>query len=445
MRPMLRAACLASVVVLCGCPNEVLVLVSDECRDFVEGHCVGERTAKLEELGPCDCAADPVAASGDEELAGALAGGGCVIAAAGTYGSHVVPYGVQLVGEGARVTQLESLVVEGAACKLGVRAGITVPAGALAASLKYVHVQSGASAIVVESDATAVLEGVTAAAAGKYGVEAFDAAAIRVDRTLIVGGGGPGIWAECTGCGCAAPEQLTVLTSLVRDNALLGVSLVGVEAVLADVEIRGTRPDDGFEHGGGMAVSGCAVVAATGLAVVDSADYGVLVDGAVLDVNGARVAGNLRGLWAQHLTGTAAGLTVRNAVFERNRGVGLGIAGSLGDGPVLVQSVDVADTELVGMPCFAGGPGAGSMQVGDGVYWQGASADLRDVTVSSSARVGVLIDGAAAGTLEDVVPDGQSPAIVQVHYASGPQPETVGSTPPILVDDGSILGPDPCR
>jgi hypothetical protein len=268
---------------------------------------------------------------------------------------------------------------------------------------------------------------------------------VSLARSAVIDGAGPGIWAECSNCNCQPTGDVTLHDTLVRGDAVVGISFAAVNAELDNVLVADTHPGSDFQYGGGMAISACAAVSAHGLTVADSADFGVLVDGARLDVDAASFRGNLRGLWAQNLNVSAAGLSVHDVELAANRGFGLGIAGYLGDGPVSVTDTRVTDTLMAGMPCLQGGIGAGSMQVGDGVYWQGVTADFAAVEVRDSARVGVLLDGPAAGTLADVVPTGSSPGIVQVHYAAGPQPDVSGATPAILVDDGSILGPDPCR
>ncbi len=394
--------------------------------------------------------------AGAAELSAALASaaaGSCVKLKDGHFGAVEIPAGVHLVG-----ASLDGVVLDGlsfatgmgaSACRLTVAGQVSVSASD--AQLKYALVDEAPdNAVTVEPGASLTIAGSTISHAQRHGIVAFDTAALQIERSVIIDGAGPGLWLQCTGgCDCAAPPlTLWMRDVVVRRNALSGVSLIGVEADLARVRVAETMVGDNFEAGGGLSVSGCSTLTASGLEIVENADFGLLIDDSDVALGGpaederVEVRGNLRGIWIQHISVSAPHQArIDNAVLTGNIGVGIGFAGSYGDGPITVTHTTISDTLDIALPVLVGGVSASVTCVGDAVHWLGGvEAHLDTVVTSGSGRYGVLIDGPASATLKDVVLTGgdEDLGIVQVNFTDGPQPETLGSTPPIMAtaDDG---------
>ena len=166
---------------------------------------------------------------------------------------------------------------------------------------------------------------------------------------------------------------------------------------------------------------------------------------------GVEINRNLRGIWLQNISTKAShSARVENATLTGNLGIGIGMAGALGEGTISITNTTINDTVGISLPVLVGGVSASVVCTADAVLWlNGIDAHLDHVTTSGSGRVGVLIDGPATGSLKDVVLENgdQNGGIVQVNYLGGPQPETEGSTPPITATEdsqptGGFTGPD---
>jgi hypothetical protein len=190
--------------------------------------------------------------------------------------------------------------------------------------------------------------------------------------------------------------------------------------------------------GGGVAVFTCSNVTATRLRVLDSADYGVLVDGSTAtlgdskDVNGtAEISRNLRGLWIQNIA-DGASVSLHNGTLAANRGVGIGVVGE-SRGIVICRST-ITGTLSQTMPVFDENMLPSSKEVGYGVSWlDGSEVVIEALTLGGSAHQSLLIDGPATGNIMSLtLTDGDEarPPLQQGLMTGGDQP--------LLGDDVSL-------
>jgi hypothetical protein len=277
--------------------------------------------------------------------------------------------------------------------------------------------------------------------AGRYSVSAFDVGAITLQTTVLEQGGGPGLWAQCaTGCDCQSTVDVTLEDTVIRGARLVGLSLVGVDATVSNVIIRDGAVDGAFVPSGGASVSGCAVLTASALQVLDNSGFGVLVDdaSATFQPNGSGssldVAGNQRGLWLQHIgQSESQQLLLDGATVSDNSGVGLGISG--GSVGVTIRSSAIATTTSVTLPVMIDGVSQGAQSVGDGLNWlDGSQVTIDGLTVSASARASVLIDGevGVGSSIATVTLSGgdELKGILQQNFTTGAEQPTVGTNAP---------------
>ncbi len=469
--PWLLTTCLGSLSLLAGCAGEVVVHAGAfgpgpaACEAHIDDLCVGVGTATGDLLGPCPCS-DPVQTVNDaSELHAALGTSGpgdCVFLQDGQYGHVDLPAGVGIEGATVAGVVLGGLTfaggAEASACRLTVEG--TVEVNGDGARLKYVHVTDQPSdGVTVAAGGEVTLEGSTISEATRYGILGTDSGSVTMIRSAVTGGAGPGIWMQCDGdCDCSgAPPRLTLDQVAVRGNALVGVALLGTRADLTTVQIANTTVGDNFEAGGGLSIARCSDVTATDLRVENNSDFGVLADNSDVTLGGpgsdegVTINGNLRGIWLQNISSKASHTaTIQNATLTGNQGIGIGMAGALGEKSIHISDVTIADTEGISLPNLVGGVSAGVICMADAVLWlNGVEAHLENVTTTGSGRIGVLIDGAATGSLQDVKLTGgdENGGIVQVNYTGGPQPDATGSTPDITVTEdekpaGGFVGPD---
>ncbi|RLB64281.1 MAG: hypothetical protein DRI90_04945 [Deltaproteobacteria bacterium] len=459
-----------SLFLLNGCAGNVLVELPpgppdpEGCRTTSAGVCIGVDTAVGDMLGPCPCSNSPVTVSNTPELETALSAAGsgdCISLNDGHYESVALPSGVRIVGasfDGVVLGGLSLASGTGAsACRLTVTGPITVESSD--ALLKYTSITgSNTDGVTLESDGSLTIAGSTISKATRYGIVAVDGGALDISRSVIAENNGPGIWMQCDGdCDCATQPRVSIREVAVRENSLVGVALLGTEAELDTVRIADTTVGANFEAGGGLSIARCSDVTAHGLQVEDNSDFGILVDNSDVSLGGPgasqglEINRNLRGIWLQNISTKASHFAqIRNATLTGNQGIGIGMAGALGEGSISIADTTISDTAGIALPNLVGGVSAGVICMADGILWlNGVEANLDNVTTSGNGRIGVLIDGPATGSLKNILLTGgdEDGGIAQVNYLGGPQPEIEGTTPPITATEdsspaGGFVGPD---
>ncbi len=445
---------------LLGCSSEP-VLSPSPCPDAdqISGVCVGVPPNDL--CGGDSCTegvvcASVVAAHSDAELtskAAAASSGDCLALAPGHYGAVSLPGGVSLLGRSADAVMVDSItmaagagaVVRGLAVgsdgvevkgATGVRFESIRVTGDPAVSRDGIALDPGSSASVV----TSTIDG-----AGRIGVFAKDAD-VTLDRCIVSGAHFAGVWIQgshCSkDCACESRPTLTIKTSLIRDNHVLGLSAQGAAADLESTYVTNTKPGDTVltaQLGAGVAVSSCSnFTAKKQLRVLDSADWGILVDGSTATLGEettpdekVEISRNQRGLWIQNVVQNVACLAGKSCVMLHggevadNRGVGIGVAGS-SRGIVFCKSI-VSGT--VSVPLFSSkvdGIGTGAEDVGDGLSWlDGSEVTIEALTLSGNERQSLLIDGPASGRIMSMTlagGDEGKPALQQKLPMGGAQP-----------------------
>ncbi|AUX48935.1 hypothetical protein SOCE26_104790 [Sorangium cellulosum] len=387
--------------------------------------------------------AEVIEVSSDAALSSAAAAarpGACIALGPGAYGPVVLPPGVSLLGRGAGSVSVASVSLaagDGAVLRgLTVGAGGVQVAGGARARLEAVHVLGSASDGVTLGQgasldvAASVIEG-----SARYGLSAFDAVRVTVARSIITGSGGPGLWAQCAGgCDCEAPVELEVEDVILRDNKVVGVSLVGARAAMSAVEVSGNGLR-GFDPSGGVSASACATLDATALRIADNSGFGLLIDGASASLGGDEgfeVSGSHPGVWIQNTTAEQT-VELRGGVIERNRAIGLGMSGDARG--IIIIGMHIAETFADSTTVVVDG-NLSQEVVGDGVSWQeraqaaisglvlsGNGLVSANPSVSPSRRASVLIDGGVGldSSLADVtLQDGdEAVGIVQQRLPEG--------------------------
>jgi hypothetical protein len=287
--------------------------------------------------------------------------------------------------------------------------------------------------------------------AALYGLYAVDPLVVSLDRVVIAGSGGPGLWVESS-ADCPAPPDaplqpaLDVKSSIVRDSHIAGVALFGTKAAIAGLDILATNPGAEFHtgrYGGGISIASCSDVDAKGLRVHDSKSYGVLVDGSKATIGGdgpdedVEIHRNVIGVSIQNVTES---FQLENAQLDQNEGFGIGLSGE-SRGVIICRS-SVTRTGVRSLPVL----GAGAEDVGHGLAWtERSEATIMDVSLSGSALASVLIDGEATGTLRRVTLSGGDEVlgIVQQNYTSGGEQPGVAEGTPALQVAATTLYPVP--
>jgi hypothetical protein len=436
-----------------GCTAEPEAPVAT-CPDgnTIGGVCAGVPSTPLcdgDTCGDPSCSAVVVVGS-DAELTAALqsaAPGSCVALSPGAYQHALVPAGVKLLGKGADFVSVGQVEL-GVGSDSLVR-GVTVSSDGITVSgtngtVDAVRVTNAATdGITLAQGASATVSRSDVSGSTRYAASAFDVVSLEVADSILSGAKGPGLWAQCSaGCACTTPIDVTVRNTVIRDTKVVGLSLVGVAATLEDVEISNNTVDDQFQPGGGLAVSGCSTLTASGLSVHDNTNFGVLVDDSSASLQpsadgmGLTVSKNLRGIWAQYIGQSAQqSFTVDGATVSDNIGIGIGIDG--GALNVSLTDCTVSNTAMVSLPALVHGVSAGAKDVGDGLNWLAVShVTIDGLTVSNSARASVLIDGPVAdgSSIAHVTLAGNDLAlgIVQQNLPQdGTQPTVGEAAPPI--------------
>jgi hypothetical protein len=229
---------------------------------------------------------------------------------------------------------------------------------------------------------------------------------------------------------------------LFQHNAHVGVSLASVNASLESVHVLETTfRSVSLTGGGGVAITGCADVEATGLRIEGSNQYGLLIDGASATLGAAGEGKGLLvgdnpggGLWAG---GIQPHLFIANASFTGNGGVGVHIGAGSQD--VTISTSAIENTLGADLPTTDGKIDS----MGDGLIWgAGAVVAIDGLAMSKSARNALLIDGAvgAGSTLKNVtLSEGdETKGIVQQNVRVGTGAPALESAPELSQSAGQI-------
>jgi hypothetical protein len=453
-----------------GCGSDPLPVVAAGCPDdrVIAGACAGVPAAALCDGDLCTSGATcaeviEVAADADLQRASASARpGACIALGPGSYAAVSLPGGVSLLGRGADFVAVQGLALgagDGAVARgLTVGAGGVRLEGAARARLEAVRVRgSAADGVTVGAGASLDVVASEIEGAARYGLSAFDAGRVTLERSLISGSRGPGLWAQCTGgCACAAPVELEARGVLLRDSKIVGVSLVGARATLSDVEVSGNELS-GFDPSGGVAVSACSRLVASALRIADNSGCGLLVDGASAALgesgSGFEVSGSRPGVWIQNTAADQA-VVLAGGILERNRGVGLGMSGEARG--IIIDGMRIADT-LADTTAVNANGALDQAVVGDAVSWQeraqaaisglvlrGNGLASANPSVAPSSRASVLIDGdvGPASSLAEVTLEGgdEATGIVQQRLTGGgASPERGAGVPEITTSAAELF------
>jgi len=450
-----------------ACSSEETSPVPTGCapEDRVGGACAGLPAGLLCDADVCTSGVEcttTIEVSDSAGLGSALAGasaGTCIALHPGAYGAVTVPAGVKLLGKSANAVTVAGVVLAagtGTVLRgIGVGQGGVKLDGAAGARLESVRI-SGSTGVGLDVGGGKVdVVTSTIASSGTYGVLGTDGAEITVDGSVVAGGEGPGIWVACDGgCGCASQPMLSVSGSVVRDNRIAGINVVGAAASLVGTDVKATKPGPNNWHygefGGGVSASECSNLVAAGVGVTKNASFGVLVDGSSANLGGPdtsqaiTISDNLTGLWVQNVAkDTPQTFTLDHGVLDGNQGVGVGVGGET-VGIIIICKTAVTGTKKILLPVYENDMDLGNVkEVGDGLNWLGgAELHIDGLSLSGNERASILIDGPAKGSLTNVTLSGGDEAmdkgVVQQDYTSGDQP-TVGSGAPPLKTSATEL------
>jgi hypothetical protein len=443
---LLGAACsdgeVAAPAPASGCAFEL----HGACVGVTQASCSGEACT----VG-VSCGAS-LAVGGDAELAGVLAAaqpGDCVLLGPGEFGAVTVPGGVSLIGRGVDQTRVLGVnVAKGSGSVLrGLRVegtGVRLDA-ADDARIEEVRVSgSSAAGVDVGFSQRALLTRSEVSGAAGLGARVADGS-LTIADSVIAEGAGPGVVATCTGgCDCTAAVTLSIDGTLITGNSHVGLYASGANvqvtgSIVSETSVLGLEPNSG----GGVVAAECSSLSVTGSEVRDNDYFGVLVDsstgslGAGGEENGIIIYGNVMGIFLQGLgTLETSGFRIDNALVESNAGVSLGIGG--GAKGIIIYGTQVKQTLAHTLPVAGGG----AQEVGDGVLWAGtAQVSIDGLTVSASARQGVLIDGPVAGgsTIANLtLTDGdEAKGLVQQSVQVGDPTPAIGAATPALTSESS--------
>jgi hypothetical protein len=429
-----------------GCP--ATDQVCDVCAGVPAGDVCGDDTC----AEGVSCTEVVVVAS-DAELASKVAAaktGTCLALAPGHYGVVSLPGGVSLLGRSATAVTVDSITVTAGAGTvlrgLGVGAGGVELLGATGVRIESVRVTGSPSVkrdgIALDPGASATIVSSSIEGAGRVGVFAKDAD-VTLDRCVVSGAQVTGVWIEgssCDGtCACPGSPTLTMKSSVIRDNHVFGLSTRGATANLSCTDVIGTRSGDTVmtgQRGGGVSATECSNVIATKLRVLDSADWGVLIDGSTAKLGSetspdetVEISRNRRGLWVQNVVHNTACqsiggcVAVHNGTLAENLGVGIGIAGETRGMIICKASVLGTLNDMLPVSDENGKIG-GSEAVGDGVDWlDGSEVVIEALTLSGNQRQSLLIDGPVSGKIGSLTLAGGEEPILQQNLMGGEKPE----------------------
>lgn len=426
----------------------------------IGGTCAGVPAAALCDADTCadgvSCAS-VVSVSDDASLASAAASasaGTCIALAPGSYGDVSLPGGVSLLGRRAGEVSVKSVALKAGASGGTIRGievgagGVAIEAGSATVAIQATRIANSAGpGLVIGAGASADVAQSEVVGSALHGVSALDAASVSIKESIISGSKGPGIWAQCaTGCDCAASSVLSVSKSILRDNKVIGLSLVGVSGSLQSVDVRDNTEAPNFKGSGGISVSGCGALSAEGVRVLDNSYFGVLVDNASASIGGpdpaqgVEISRNFMGVWVQNVTEMQP-VKLEGLSVTDNEGVGLGATGEARG--IICWNSAITGTKSTVIPVIAGGK-PDAQEVGDGLAWTGGSQmQIDGVRLGGNARSSVLIDGAAAdgSSISNLTLEGgdELKGIVQQNVQAGAGTPTVGAGAPSIMSTATEL------
>jgi len=465
----MEKACLLAALLagLSGCSEEAAPVVCPAGNE-IRGVCAGVPAALVCGRHLCTSVTEGVVCvrtvevNDDAGLQAAIAGataGTCLALAPGSYGTANLPGGVRLLGRSADAVSLEGVTLgAGAGAVLrgvSVRTGGVKVEGVKAATIASVRVSGSVSdGIEVLPGSSVTIVTSTVEGAQRYGLSAMDAADVTVEQSAFSKNAAAGVWAQCgvNGCDCTVEAKLSIESSIVRGNLLLGMGLRGVSASLRQVDIVDTSgdPAEFYRDGAGLAVASCSDLHATGLRVQRSNAYGVLIDeshaelGKNAEGEGIEITENRGvGLWVKNINDKnleydseeekkLVGVELENGQIDANHGVGIGVSG--GTRGFIICRSGVSNTRSSQMTVLQGGGfGAKPEDVGYGLAWLDKSeVSIDDSTFGGNELASILIDGAAEGSIIRVTlergDNDEKKGILQQNFNGGMQPVVNGSS-----------------
>ncbi len=371
--------------------------------------------------------------------------GSCITLAPGTYATTTLAGGVSLLGRSAAEVSITGVTL-GAGSGATIRGiavgsdGVVLASGAVGVHLTSIRISSSGDGLTCQAGSSVTLEKSEITGAGRANLFVQDAD-VTIQDSIIANSEGPGIWMEGSGCdaacACTNRPHLTIENTVIRDNRVLGISLRAAVASMTNVDVTGTKSGKSFmtgQLGGGIVAAACSDLSGKHLRVLDSADFGVLLDkstaklGDALDPQSFESSRNLRGLWTQNVDCAdpigAPCVEVHNATFAENYGVGVGVGGQT-RGFIFCKS-RIEGTQSATLPVFDVNQFGTTQIVGDGFNWlDGSSVVIEASTLSGNARQSLLIDGEAMGSIMSLLLEGgdeNHPPLQQNLPMGGAQP-----------------------
>jgi hypothetical protein len=413
-----------------------------------EGQCIGVPPGDLCDDDFCTdgvpCS-EVIELEDGDDLAAAAAGappGSCIALGEGSYGAATIPGSVSVLGKSVGRVTVGALGLDPGSGTVirGVRIQGGVAIHEAAVRIEATRIEGGVDGIITSGAAELTLADSEIEGVSRHGVLALQARSVRVERALLKNLGGPAVWVQCgTGCDCAEKPNVTLDHVLVEKTRHVGVSLIGAQAELHTVRIFDTRQvtePNHLEGGGGFVASGCSVIDVVRLTVDTAVSFGVLVDGASgnlgndAEEKGIIIVGTKVGIW---LSNIQEGIRLSGVDVDANRGVGIGIGGTVASKGIIIVGTKVGRTEMASLLDVD----ETTKEVGHGLVWDsGAEVQIDGLTLAGNALASLLIDG-PVGTnskLKDVVlTDGdEAKGIVQQNVmAADAAPAEEGSTPTV--------------
>lgn len=405
-----------------GCSDDIAICPT---QNMIAGVCAGISSDAICSNDVCTSGitcSKVIQVANDSQLAAAASSasaGACIALAPGSYAAISLPGGVSLLGRSADEVSIAGVTL-GAGSGATVRGlsvsgeGVLLAAGALDVRLTSVRVTGTNDGITCQAGSSVTVDKSEVVGSGRVNLYAQDAE-VTIRDSIIADGEGPGIWLEGSGCDaacvCSKRPNLTLESSLVRDNRILGILLRGATGNVVNVDVTGTKSGKSFmtgQLGGAVAAAACSDLSGKYVRVLDSVSFGVLIDKSTAKLGDAMESGsfesarNLRGLWTQNVDCNdpigAPCVEVHNATFVDNYGVGVGVGGQT-RGFIFCRS-RIEGTKTATLPVFDVNQVSSSQMVGDGFNWlDDSSVIIESSTLSGNARQSLLIDGAAQGSI----------------------------------------------
>ena len=288
------------------------------------------------------------------------------------------------------------------------------------AKLTQVVIQDSASQGLLASESALSLSAAAVTGSGLYGVAvdcSVDAAcqgalASSIDKTLLNGNGGVGLWVR------------------------------GAKLSVKDSEVGNTKLASGLARG--VDVQGKAQIEISGSKIHHSAGQGIVIDDSAGKLTQNKINDNdERGVWIQ--CSGAVNLTLDNNEIADCKLVGVGTVGCSG---ITIKGGTVARIKKT--PVLMGST---SVEIGDGVQLLNKSDVTVDgVTIDAAGRVGLLIDDAVGtisnstigGTADDLVVQNAQTSAQKLSNNKDAGGKTLGATTPstaygIVADKFSLI------